>query len=192
MWPAPGSSQANRQAGTARVASPGRARTWLSDKRLSSLDCLRRPNLPMVALGERIDEEQRQMRRRLTLPVLAWAVLGAGLARAVEILPLDQIRPGMTGVGRTVFEGARIEEFQVRILGVRSEEHTSELQSHSDLVCRLLLEKKKTTKVINGVANPRWLTIPHVQRSLIIQRYAIRIVQTSLLTLTQDVSLYTY
>ena len=25
---------------------------------------------------------------------------------------------------------------------VRSEEHTSELQSHSDLVCRLLLEKK--------------------------------------------------
>src|SRR5436190_15386860 len=28
-------------------------------------------------------------------------------------------------------------------LGARSEEHTSELQSHSDLVCRLLLEKKK-------------------------------------------------
>src|SRR5260221_9782688 len=31
-------------------------------------------------------------------------------------------------------------------LRVRSEEHTSELQSHSDLVCRLLLEKKKNTK----------------------------------------------
>src|SRR5436190_23166838 len=29
---------------------------------------------------------------------------------------------------------------------VRSEEHTSELQSHSDLVCRLLLEKKKTDR----------------------------------------------
>src|SRR5436190_6932772 len=28
----------------------------------------------------------------------------------------------------------------------RSEEHTSELQSHSDLVCRLLLEKKKNEK----------------------------------------------
>src|SRR5260221_7155651 len=27
----------------------------------------------------------------------------------------------------------------------RSEEHTSELQSHSDLVCRLLLEKKKSS-----------------------------------------------
>src|SRR3989440_5441244 len=30
-----------------------------------------------------------------------------------------------------------------RFLSVRSEEHTSELQSRSDLVCRLLLEKKK-------------------------------------------------
>src|SRR5438132_8100162 len=32
---------------------------------------------------------------------------------------------------------------RVPATGVRSEEHTSELQSHSDLVCRLLLEKKK-------------------------------------------------
>src|SRR5688572_28641798 len=31
-----------------------------------------------------------------------------------------------------------------RVLGQRSEEHTSELQSQSNLVCRLLLEKKKT------------------------------------------------
>src|SRR5438034_6466660 len=30
--------------------------------------------------------------------------------------------------------------------GERSEEHTSELQSHSDLVCRLLLEKKNKEK----------------------------------------------
>src|SRR5438034_2010242 len=34
----------------------------------------------------------------------------------------------------------------------RSEEHTSELQSHSDLVCRLLLEKKK--KSIPRQKNP--------------------------------------
>src|SRR2546428_7380483 len=31
----------------------------------------------------------------------------------------------------------------IRIVDARSEEHTSELQSRSDLVCRLLLEKKK-------------------------------------------------
>src|SRR2546421_9742238 len=32
----------------------------------------------------------------------------------------------------------------------RSEEHTSELQSRSDLVCRLLLEKKKKKKTAHG------------------------------------------
>jgi hypothetical protein len=37
---------------------------------------------------------------------------------APEILPLDQVRPGMKGVGRTVFEGTKIEEFQVEIIGV--------------------------------------------------------------------------
>src|SRR5690349_22908808 len=36
-------------------------------------------------------------------------------------------------------------EFQ-RVCAQRSEEHTSELQSRRDLVCRLLLEKKKKTK----------------------------------------------
>src|SRR5437588_3794499 len=36
------------------------------------------------------------------------------------------------------------ERIQVQL--ARSEEHTSELQSHSDLVCRLLLEKKKKKK----------------------------------------------
>src|SRR5260370_26033797 len=34
-------------------------------------------------------------------------------------------------------------------LGERSEEHTSELQSHLNLVCRLLLEKKKKNKQLN-------------------------------------------
>src|SRR5947207_5825549 len=40
--------------------------------------------------------------------------------------------------------------------GARSEEHTSELQSHSDLVCRLLLEKKKDFKL----SGCRQVTIP--------------------------------
>src|SRR5436190_18659329 len=34
---------------------------------------------------------------------------------------------------------------------LRSEEHTSELQSHSDLVCRLLLEKKKKKKITRHI-----------------------------------------
>src|SRR2546421_8742386 len=42
---------------------------------------------------------------------------------------------------------------------VRSEEHTSELQSRSDIVCRLLLEKKKTrttSTAKTGVFDPRF------------------------------------
>src|SRR5438034_7229754 len=41
----------------------------------------------------------------------------------------------------------------------RSEEHTSELQSHSDLVCRLLLEKKKSKM--------RRHSKPHQEKSII-------------------------
>src|SRR5260221_8838254 len=37
----------------------------------------------------------------------------------------------------------------------RSEEHTSELQSHSDLVCRLLLEKKKKKKHVIDIKNKK-------------------------------------
>src|SRR5688572_30912243 len=60
------------------------------------------------------------------------------------------------GVGRALVDGdpgphdAReaggVEALQHRVLleVARSEEHTSELQSQSNLVCRLLLEKKKT------------------------------------------------
>src|SRR5476649_2077464 len=38
-----------------------------------------------------------------------------------------------------------------RALRRRSEEHTSELQSHSDLVCRLLLEKKKKKQITHTI-----------------------------------------
>src|SRR5438046_6181271 len=37
-----------------------------------------------------------------------------------------------------------------RFFSKRSEEHTSELQSLTNLVCRLLLEKKKKTKTLNN------------------------------------------
>src|SRR2546430_17702245 len=51
----------------------------------------------------------------------------------------DQARPHVGEVG-----GDRVGERQIR-----SEEHTSELQSQSNLVCRLLLEKKKKTAIIS-------------------------------------------
>src|SRR5260221_7037253 len=42
-----------------------------------------------------------------------------------------------------------------RLAEWRSEEHTSELQSHSDLVCRLLLEKKKKHELNPATARNR-------------------------------------
>src|SRR5438105_5421329 len=49
--------------------------------------------------------------------------------------------------------GAAFDEFAAatgfRTCDTRSEEHTSELQSRVDLVCRLLLEKKKKQKTTN-------------------------------------------
>src|SRR5947207_10824995 len=48
----------------------------------------------------------------------------------------------------------------------RSEEHTSELQSHSDLVCRLLLEKKKNQSSSNCCSKiPRTRRPPEGGRS---------------------------
>src|SRR5476649_2972326 len=54
--------------------------------------------------------------------------------------------------------GARFEGSDQRA-EVRSEEHTSELQSHSDIVCRLLLEKKKkkhTHRLLKKKKKKQW------------------------------------
>src|SRR5215211_8212762 len=49
---------------------------------------------------------------------------------------------------------------------IRSEEHTSELQSHSDLVCRLLLEKKKRRPIQSSVTKQRKETPKQTIRTL--------------------------
>src|SRR5438034_7322835 len=53
----------------------------------------------------------------------------------------DKIK-GEIPLGLVVLK-AGVQRPAAAIADERSEEHTSELQSHSDLVCRLLLEKKK-------------------------------------------------
>jgi SpoIVB peptidase S55 len=60
------------------------------------------------------------MRRGWLWSLLVLAVVLPGRATAgsgPEILPLDQVKPGMIGVGRTVFEGTRIEDFKVQVIG---------------------------------------------------------------------------
>src|SRR5690349_22475642 len=53
---------------------------------------------------------------------------------------------------RARFIGIFRQPWRVWLLGIRSEEHTSELQSRRDLVCRLLLEKKKKKKHTNIIS----------------------------------------
>src|SRR5438034_6933895 len=61
--------------------------------------------------------------------------------------PWHQSAPGLANAaGREIApDRSKFSRDQCQRQRERSEEHTSELQSHSDLVCRLLLEKKKTT-----------------------------------------------
>ena len=46
------------------------------------------------------------------------ACLAISIPAASRYMPIDEIRPGMVGVGRTVFDGTKIEEFKAHILGV--------------------------------------------------------------------------
>src|SRR2546430_4462717 len=69
------------------------------------------------------------------------------LFRSHEAISQDQWIEGARVVigcpgSSAILEPEKVQEY-ARILGERSEEHTSELQSQSNLVCRLLLEKKK-------------------------------------------------
>src|SRR3954466_5376773 len=45
-------------------------------------------------------------------------LVGAGLPAQSRNFTVDELRPGMVGIGRTVFEGDKLEEFKVTILGV--------------------------------------------------------------------------
>src|SRR5256885_9513365 len=57
-----------------------------------------------------------------------------------------------------IAHGRRLDRGQVRTR-TRSEEHTSELQSPCNLVCRLLLEKKNDTEAII-LSSPQY--VPHI------------------------------
>src|SRR5438034_7464177 len=79
---------------------------------------------------------------RLRPPLIATVFPYTTLFRSVLARDRDQQVVGADGL---VPECDRFAEREFeRTLRRRSEEHTSELQSHSDLVCRLLLEKKKS------------------------------------------------
>jgi hypothetical protein len=59
------------------------------------------------------------MKTRTLAALLALLVfVGVRLPAATTSFPIDELKPGMVGIGRTVFQGDRLEEFKVHILGV--------------------------------------------------------------------------
>src|SRR2546427_5881892 len=72
------------------------------------------------------------------------SVFAAGLVAGC--LTLEAIKGSVKPFDARIHE-ARGQLGQIAV-AARSEEHTSELQSQSNLVCRLLLEKKKNTKIV--------------------------------------------
>src|SRR2546430_13519462 len=77
-----------------------------------------------------------------TPPGVSQAAASANSARVASSPSGPLTRASRGSNSRTVGSSASYSA-SVRYGGLRSEEHTSELQSQSNLVCRLLLEKKK-------------------------------------------------
>src|SRR5207249_5923088 len=77
-----------------------------------------------------------------------------GRAAYVVVARLLRLDPRLLDVGPEENDAVHF-AVEVRLppvgRGERSEEHTSELQSRFDLVCRLLLEKKKKNELIGGL-----------------------------------------
>jgi hypothetical protein len=69
-------------------------------------------------------------------------------AETPSLLPIAEVRPGMVGVGRTVFEGSRIEEFAVEVIGVL--ENIGPRQSI--ILARLSGGPLATTGVMSGMS----------------------------------------
>ena len=58
------------------------------------------------------------MKMRFALVALTVALTSAALPATTPLMGVDEIRPGMIGVGRTVFQGAELQDFKVHIIGV--------------------------------------------------------------------------
>ena len=56
--------------------------------------------------------------RTVVAAAAAALLLGVSLPATTPLMPVDEIRPGMVGVGKTVIQGAELQEFKATILGV--------------------------------------------------------------------------
>src|SRR5688572_32019444 len=81
----------------------------------------------------------------LDQPGVLHSLAGFFASRGVDIGDISTRTYSAAHTGAPMFSVYMVVHVPTRIHIARSEEHTSELQSQSNLVCRLLLEKKKNT-----------------------------------------------
>src|SRR5690606_33289010 len=98
----------------------------------------RRPEAPVIPEGH------PRMARSALLNVMVQAAFKAGKGLSRDFGEVQNLQVSLKGPGDYVSQADRKAERLLR--EERSEEHTSELQSRENLVCRLLLEKKKNKK----------------------------------------------
>src|SRR3989475_9571570 len=91
--------------------------------------------------------------------IVGGGAVGAACARAAALRGLEVaiFEPGPDPAAASPASAGMLADAGDAAAGSRSEEHTSELQSQSNLVCRLLLEKKKT-KIDNNITMQRYYT----------------------------------
>src|SRR5260221_5173013 len=86
-----------------------------------------------------------EIRCRVNIVIILFFFFNDTATTEIYTLSLHDALPISTPVSRKCSAGVSRPPSRTDVCRTRwrSEEHTSELQSHSDLVCRLLLEKKK-------------------------------------------------
>ena len=91
--------------------------------------------------------------RAFRMLVFLCATVSAGLLAAPDqapaFLPIDEVRPGMEAVGRTIFAGDQIEEFKVHIIGVLKNVTAPQ---HDLILARLEGGPLERTGVIQGMS----------------------------------------
>ena len=92
------------------------------------------------------------MQFRRILVALSLALSLSSFARCqsdIQLFPIADIKPGLKGVGRTIFEGDQIEEFQVEILGILK---NALAPKHDLILARLSGGPLEKTGVIAGMS----------------------------------------
>ena len=91
--------------------------------------------------------QYRRVAKSVCVPIFL-ILLAAFAVAQTAIMPLDQVKAGQKGKGKTVFEEARIEEFEADILGVL----TNTNPKRNVIIARLTGRNLETTGVIAGMS----------------------------------------